>query len=74
MTGKLKLFTPAGDSTLLEWEKTDADSVERAYGAFEQARREGWAAVVPTPEGARAVESFSPDLEEIYLLRPIAGG
>jgi len=74
LKNRLIIFSPAGDSTVAEWEQTDEAAVEIARGVFEQAKKEGFAAVTPTPAGARAVDRFSPELTETFLLRPIAGG
>jgi len=74
MKHKMSIFSPAGDSAVAEWEAEDATSVEQARGVFDAAVRDGWGAVAPTPAGCEKVEKFSPALEEIYLLRPIAGG
>jgi hypothetical protein len=74
MKHSIKIFSPAGDSTICEWEQSDEAAVEIARGVFEQAKKEGFSAVTPTESGAVAVERFSPELAETFLLRPIAGG
>jgi hypothetical protein len=70
----LKIFGPAGGTTVAEWEESDEAAVEIARGVFDQAKSEGFAAVTPAPGGAVAVDRFSPQLDETFLLRPIAGG
>lgn len=74
MKHQLKVFNAQGDSAITEWEETDAASMEKAKAVFDQALGEGWAAITPSPSGAVAVGDFSPELGEIFLLRPIAGG
>lgn len=74
MKNRLIIFSPAGDTILAEWEETDDAAVEIARGVFDQAKKEGFAAVTPAEGGARPVDRFSPELKETYLLRPIAGG
>ncbi len=74
MTHKIKIFSARGDTIVAEWEVGDEKQVEVAHGLFDQAISEGWAAVTPTAEGAKAVEKFDLGLEETFLLRPIAGG
>ncbi len=71
---RLLVFSPAGDSSVAEWEPNNAKEVEFAKGVFDQARSEGWAAVRESKDGAVAVDEFSPEVEDLYLLRPIAGG
>jgi predicted ATP-grasp superfamily ATP-dependent carboligase len=70
----MSIFSAAGDSTIAEWEEADDAAVEIARGIFEQAKKEGFAAVTPADGGARVVERFSPELSEIHFLHPIAGG
>lgn len=74
MKHRMTIFSAAGDSTIAEWEETDEAAVEIARGIFDQAKKEGFAAITPSDGGARAVERFSPELGEIHFLRPIAGG
>lgn len=74
MKNRLIIFSPAGDTPVAEWEPTDAAAIEIARGVFEQAKSEGFAAITPAESGACVVDSFSPHLKEIFLLRPIAGG
>lgn len=71
---RLAIFSGAGDSTVVEWEVEDAKQVALAQGVFDKAVEEGWAAVTPTSEGATAMETFDPRVEEVFLLRPIGGG
>jgi hypothetical protein len=68
------IFSPAGDTEVATWSADDEAAVELARGKFDQAIREGWGAVAPAAGGAQRVETFSPELEEVILLRPIAGG
>lgn len=70
----MKIFSAVGDSVIAEWEETDDAAIEIARGIFDQALSEGYAAVTPADGGARAVEKFSPEISELYFLRPIAGG
>jgi hypothetical protein len=73
--GKMTVFSPAGDTVVGEWTKDDEASVEIARGKFEAAMADGFGAVAPVADGGSvAVGTFSPDLEEITLLKPIAGG
>lgn len=74
MKHALKVFSGKGDTTVCEWDVEIAEEVEIAKGAFDQARADGFAAVVPTPEGARPVDTFEPNATETFLLKPIAGG
>lgn len=74
MRHRITIFSAAGDSTLAEWEKTDEAAMEIARGIFDQAKKEGFAALTVTESGTQSVERFSPELGEIHLLRPIAGG
>jgi hypothetical protein len=71
---KLLVMSGAGDTPVAEWEVGDEESTERARGVFEQAQRDGWAAVTPAEGGSRSVDTFEPGNEETFLLRPIAGG
>jgi hypothetical protein len=71
---RLVVFSGQGDTTVAEWEVGDEESTERARGVFEQAKRDGFAAVTPTEGGSLPVDSFEPGNEETFLLRPIAGG
>ena len=73
--GKMLVFSPAGDTIVGEWTKDDEASVEIARGKFEAAIADGFGAVTLVADGGSApVGAFSPDLEEITLLKPIAGG
>lgn len=73
--GKMIVFSPVGDTTVAEWSANDEASVEIARGKFEAAVRDGFGAVAPVESGgSRPVGAFSPELEEIALLKPIAGG
>jgi hypothetical protein len=74
MNNRMTIFSAAGDSTIAEWEETDEAAVEIARGIFDQAKKEGFGAITPAEGGAVAVERFSPELDEIHFLRPIAGG
>lgn len=76
MAHKISVASGAGDTAVAEWEVEDAESVAVAKGVFDQATNEGWGAVAERPgtEGAQRVDSFSPELEDVMLLRPIAGG
>jgi hypothetical protein len=74
MKHRMTIFSAAGDSTIAEWEDTDEAAVEIARGIFDQAKKEGFAAITPSDGGAIAVEGFSPELSEIHFLRPIGGG
>ncbi len=71
---KLLIFSAAGDTAVAEWEVGNEKQEEVARGAFDQAVSEGWGAVSGSSEGATALDGFDPGVEEIFLLRPIAGG
>jgi hypothetical protein len=78
MKHRMLIFSPAGDSAVAEWDVADKTEVAHAKGVFDAAIADGWAPVTPSKvegEGAIAVgKEFDPSLEELYLLRPIAGG
>ena len=69
---RLLVFSGQGDTAVAEWEVGDEESTEIARGVFEQAKRDGFAAVTPAEGGARRVDSFEPGNETTFLLRPIA--
>lgn len=71
---RLVIFSGKGDSTVCEWEVEDDVSVKSAEAAFNKARDAGWGAVKESPAGGLAIGTFDPELENIYLLKPIAGG
>ena len=70
----MKIFSGDGDTTVAEWDETDVAQTEVAHGVFDAAKADGFAAVSPTPEGARPLGEFDPSAKEIFLLKPIAGG
>ena len=74
MKHKITQFSPQGDTAIVEWEETDEKSIEKARGAFKAARADGYATVAVADGGATTVETFDPTIDEIILLRPIAGG
>jgi len=71
---EIKVFSATGDTTVAEWDVADESSVEVAKGVFDAARADGYAAVTLAAEGAARLDTFSPEANEIYLLKPIAGG
>lgn len=76
MQGAIKVFSGRGDTTVLEYDTEVPETIEKARGVFDQAKSEGYAAVMPSPiagEGAIAMDHFEP-VGEVVLLRPIAGG
>lgn len=73
--GRMIVFSAAGDTTVAEWSKEDDAAIEIARGKFEAAIADGFGAVTPVKGGgSKRVDTFSPELDEIALLRPIAGG
>lgn len=74
MKHQIKVFSAAGDTALAEWEVGDVESEQLARGVFDAAIADGFGAVTPTPTGASRLDKFSPEVAEVILLRPIAGG
>jgi len=71
---KISVFSSKGDSAVAVWEDQDVGAIQAAKELFDTAVSEGWGAVTPTKDGAARVDEFSPELDEIFLLKPIAGG
>jgi hypothetical protein len=64
-----------GHSTLAEWSRTDAASIEAAARAFREQLDDGYYAIVSRGEGhAEQVRELPLDAELVVLRRPIAGG
>jgi hypothetical protein len=65
----------SGHTTLAEWTRDDAETIEQAARAFREQLEEGLYAVVTTGEGhAEQVDELPADAELVILRRPIAGG
>jgi hypothetical protein len=60
---------------VLEWNKDDADEVERAEKTFTTYLKKGWIAFAVTPEEKRIhVYAFDPAVEKIILAPVVEGG
>jgi hypothetical protein len=60
---------------VLEWNKNDADEVERAEKTFTTYLKKGWIAFAVTPEEKRMhVYTFDPAAEKIILAPIVEGG
>lgn len=74
MKHQMKVFSSAGDTLVAEYEETDEAAVAVGKAVFDQAKKDGFAAVEATAEGAKPLDTFKPEVEEIWLIKPIAGG
>lgn len=60
---------------ILEWNKDDADEVERAEKTFTTYLKKGWIAFAVTPDEKRIhVYAFDPTVEKIILAPVVEGG
>ena len=60
---------------VLEWNKDDADEVERAEKTFTTYLKKGWIAFAVTPEEKRIhMFQFDPTVEKIILAPVVEGG
>ena len=60
---------------VLEWNKDDADEVERAEKTFTKYLKKGWIAFAVTPEEKRIhVYAFDPTVKKIILAPVVEGG
>ena len=65
----MNILDKTGD-TILEWDKDDEASVEKARKTFEEKKKEGYTAY----KLGEKLDGFDPDAESIILVPKVQGG
>lgn len=70
----LRILDRTGD-TALEWDVTDAESVEAVRVRFDEVIADGYMAVrIDSPTSGEVLRTFDPEASEIILSAPMVGG
>lgn len=75
--GQMKVLTPTEGDKLIEWDRSDSASVERAQKRFDELTGKGYRAYQVSRDPQRTgnpVSEFNPDAGELILAPPMAGG